>query len=181
MQWDTFVEKNPGDKLEEAVCLHMHLASQRDMDRMMCEARDLVAVSPMHYHTTEQTTDEDIFSRGSYLKKIHHRWNHPTGGQLRLLRDRWITEAPGWIVGMYHMCQHKQKEKLLGALAQLCMAKQMAPLGEQQRDQEERRYNCQEEKRSSDIITEVRPARRGLQVVRTGTVPDKGRAKPSGK
>ena len=69
------------------MCLHMHLANQRDhLDRMMCEARDLVAVSLMHYHTEQQTTDEDNFSMGSYVKELYHRWNNPTGRQLRLLR-----------------------------------------------------------------------------------------------
>ena len=43
--------------MEEAVCLHMHLANQRGhLDRLICEARDLVAVSLMHYHTEQQTT-----------------------------------------------------------------------------------------------------------------------------
>ena len=89
IQWDMYATKNPGEKLEEAVCLHMHLANQRDhLDRMACEAKDLVAVGLMHYHTEVQATNEDIFSRGSYLTDIHERWNHPTGRQLRLLIDR---------------------------------------------------------------------------------------------
>ena len=105
VQWDTYVEKNPGEKLEEAVCLDINLASQRDhLNRIMCEARDLVAVSLMHYHTEQQTTDEDTFSRGSYVKEIYHRWNNPTGRQLRLLRDRMQrplyarTRNPIWLV-----------------------------------------------------------------------------------
>ena len=43
------------------------------------------------------------------------------------MRDRWITEAPGWSVGYYEMFQHRQQETFLGALAQLCMARQLTP------------------------------------------------------
>ena len=57
---------------------------------------------------------------------MHERWNHPAGRKLRIQRNRWITEEPGWSVGTYDMFQHHQEE-LLGALVQLCMAKQMAP------------------------------------------------------
>ena len=49
------------------------------------------------------------------------------GRQLRLLRDRWLDEGPGWSICSYEMYQHKQLEKFLGALVQLCMARQMAP------------------------------------------------------
>ena len=58
--------------MEEVNCLHMHLANQRDhLDRLACEARDLVAVALMHFQAEEQITNEDIFSRGSYLREIH--------------------------------------------------------------------------------------------------------------
>ena len=83
----------------------------------------------MHYHAVEQNTDKDNFSIISYLKEIHHRWNHPMGRQLRLPGNRCITEAPGWSVATYDMFQHRQEEKLLGVLAQLCMAKKCPPPG----------------------------------------------------
>ena len=55
IQWDIFGTKNPGEKLEEAICLHMHLANQRDhLERMTCEARDLLAVALMHPNTEEK-------------------------------------------------------------------------------------------------------------------------------
>ena len=82
IRWDTYDTKDPGEKLEEAACLHMHLANQRDLlDNMTCEARDLVAVALMHYHMEEQVTHEDSFSRGSYLREIHNRWNHQRDGR----------------------------------------------------------------------------------------------------
>ena len=49
--------EKPGENLEEAVCLNMHLTSQRDhLYRLLCEVRDLLAVSLMHYRTEQQTT-----------------------------------------------------------------------------------------------------------------------------
>ena len=66
IQWDMSAAKDPWDKLEGAVCLHMHLANQRDhLDIMTCEARDVMAVAPIQYHTESQPTEEDIFIRGA--------------------------------------------------------------------------------------------------------------------
>ena len=43
-----------------------------------------------------------------------------------MLRDRWHADEQGWSICAYEMYQHKQQEKLLGAVVQLCMARQMA-------------------------------------------------------
>ena len=94
---------------------------------MTCEARDFVVVALAHYHAMQEVPGGENLGREDYIREIKQRWNHPTGRQLRLLRDRWFTEAPGWSMSTYEMFQHRQQDKLLGALAHLCMARQMAP------------------------------------------------------
>ena len=97
------------------------------MDSMTCEARDLVVVAIAHYHATHEEPGDEVLDREKYIGEIKKRWNQPTGRQLRLLRDRWLDEGPGWSICSYDMFQHRQLEKLLGALVQLRMARQMAP------------------------------------------------------
>ena len=59
---------------------------------------------------------------------MNTRWNHPDGHQLKLLRDRCITGAEGWSTFPYEMFQHRHGgEKQLGALVQMCLARQLAP------------------------------------------------------
>ena len=128
IQWDGYEEKTPQEKLEEAICLHMHLANQREyLDIIACEAIDLVVVALAHYHATQEEHGDELLDRAMYIGELKKRWNHPTGRQLRLLRDRWLDEGPGWSICSYEMYQHKQLEKFLGALVQLCMARHMAP------------------------------------------------------
>ena len=106
----------------------MHLANQREhVDRLTCEARDLVVVALAHYHTSEEKEDEETMNRDRYIGEIKERWNNPTGRQLRLLRNRWLDDSPGGSICSYDMYQHKQLDKMMGALVQLCMAQQMAP------------------------------------------------------
>ena len=126
--WDNYQEKSPDEKLEEALCLHMHLANQREhLDRLTCEARDLVVVALAHYHTKAEKEEDEVMSRDKYIGEIKNRWNEPQGRQLRLLRNRWHDESPGWSINSFEMFQFNQIDKILGALVQLCMAKQMAP------------------------------------------------------
>ena len=82
------------------------MAGQYNLDSMAWEARNLVVVALMHYHATQEETGEENLGRDSYIKEIRERWNHPTGRQLRLSRDRWITEAPGWSKGSCEMFHH---------------------------------------------------------------------------
>ena len=118
----------PDERLEEALCLHMHLANQREhLDRLTCEARGLVVVALAHYHTSVETEEDEAMSRDRYIGAIKTRWNDPTGRQLRLLRNRWLDDSPGWSFCSYDMYQFKQLDKILGALVQLCMARQRAP------------------------------------------------------
>ena len=64
IQWDTYGDKSPGEKLEEAICLHMHLANQRDhLDSLACEARDLVVIALVHYHAVDQDPSEENLGR----------------------------------------------------------------------------------------------------------------------
>ena len=51
----------------------------------------------------------------------------PKGRQLKLLCSIWTTDEEGWNVGTYEMLHHRQEDKQLGALVQLCMARQLAP------------------------------------------------------
>ena len=97
------------------------------MDSMTCEARDLVVVALAHYHATQEAPGDEVLDSEKNIGEIKKRWNHPTGRQLRLLRDRWLDEGPGWNICAYEMYQHRQLDKFLGALVQLCMARQMAP------------------------------------------------------
>ena len=56
----------------------MHLANQMDhLERMTCEAMDLLAVALMHHSTEEKGTEEGTFTRESYLKEPYARWNTP--------------------------------------------------------------------------------------------------------
>ena len=120
--------ENQEEPLEEATCLHVHLANQREyLDSMTCEARDLVVMALAHYHATQEEPGDETLKREKYIGEIRKRWNNPTGRQLRLLRDRWHAEVQGWSICSNEMFQHKQQEKLLGALVQLSMARQMAP------------------------------------------------------
>ena len=66
-------------------------------------------------------------SRDRYIGEIKNRWNDPRGRQLRLLKNRWLDDSPGWGICSYDMYQFKQQDKILGALVQLCMARQRAP------------------------------------------------------
>ena len=126
--WDSFQDMSPDERLEEALRLHMHLANQRDhLDRLTCEARDLVVVALAHYHTSVETEESEEMSRDRYIGEIKNRWNDPRGRQLRLLRNRWLDDSPGWSICSYDMYQFKQQDKILGALVQLCMARQRAP------------------------------------------------------
>ena len=126
--WDSFQDMPPDERLEEALCLHVHLANQREhLDRRTCEARDLVVVALAHYHTSEETEEDEVMNRDRYIGEIKKRWNNPAGRQLRLLRNRWHDDIPGWNICSYEMYQFKQLDKILGALVQLCMARQMAP------------------------------------------------------
>ena len=94
IQWDSYEEKTPEEKLHEAICLHMHLANQRDyLDSMTCEARDLVVVALAHYHATQEEPGDEVLDREKYTGEIKKRWNQPSGRQLRLLRDRWHDEV----------------------------------------------------------------------------------------
>ena len=86
-----------------------------------------MVVALAHYHATQETPGDEILDRDKYIGEIKQRWNHPTGRQLRLLRDRWLDEGPGWIICSYEMYQRKQLDKFLGGLVQLCVARQMAP------------------------------------------------------
>ena len=128
IQWDCFQDKTPEDKFEEALCLHMHLANQREhLDRITCEARDLVVVALAHYHAEQDMENDEIMDREKYIGDIKNIWNNPAGSQLRLLRNRWLDGSAGWSICSYEMYQHRQLEKMLGALVQLSMAQQMAP------------------------------------------------------
>ena len=50
MRWDGFKNQGCEEFLEEAMCLHMRLANERDhLDRILSQARSLEAVSLMHY------------------------------------------------------------------------------------------------------------------------------------
>ena len=84
-------------------------------------------VALAHYHASQEAPGDEALDRDKYIGEIKHRWNHPAGRQLRLLRDRWLDEGPGWNICSYEMNQHRQLDKLLGELVQLSMARQMAP------------------------------------------------------
>ena len=81
IQWDWYEEKTPEGKLEEAMCLHMYLANQREyLDIITCEARDLVVVALAHYHASQEAPGDEELDRDRYIGEIKKRWNHPTGG-----------------------------------------------------------------------------------------------------
>ena len=94
IRWDCFASKTPEEKLEEALCLHMHLAKQREhLDRITCEARDLVVVALAHYHAGQETDNDEGMDRERYIGEIKNRCNNPMGRQLRLFKTAGWMEA----------------------------------------------------------------------------------------
>ena len=61
----------PGREACSQLCLFDYL------DNMACEARDLLVVARMHYHTKQEEPGVDNLGREDYIKDIRERWNHP--------------------------------------------------------------------------------------------------------
>ena len=80
IQWDGFQDKTPEERLEEALCLHMHLANQREhLDRLTCDARDLVVVALAHYHANQKMENDETMNRDKYIGEIKEIWKKPNG------------------------------------------------------------------------------------------------------
>ena len=112
---DKCKDKDHEDCLEEAMCLHMHLAIERDhLGRILSQMPDLVAVALMHHGAQVGKDEGTPQTRTSLLKELNTIWNHPSGRHLRMPRDRCMTEEEGWIIYIYEMFQHRHAEKQLG-------------------------------------------------------------------